>query len=176
MSVASLVNPYAFDPYPTISSILRIPQGGRSFNIADRALALTGRSQNLLLTTTLNAYRLYPKPDRPFPLRRGELATVSHFMPHLALTTPEANAENGPGETRANWLRTYWLQMATTPEHDRPVDSIDRIFRPFQGPVDPAVEETLQNMFGGATQVYPTEEALLSARPHLVELLHQLKR
>ncbi len=161
MSVASLIHPYAFDPFPAISSILAAPQGGRSFNIADRATALTGRPQSLLMTSTLNGYRLWPKPDRPYPLREGETVTATQWVPALGLYDIGAKGKN-VGGTRANWLRSYWLHMATVPEHQREVRSIERMFEPFEGPGDLQIETTLARMFSGAAGVYPNEAAVRS--------------
>jgi 1-acyl-sn-glycerol-3-phosphate acyltransferase len=156
MSVASLVNPFAYDPYPAISSILNPPQGGRSFNIADRAAALTGRSQNLLITSSLNAYRLWPKPDRPLPLRRGPTVSATQFLPSTALM--DLSVDGKQAGTRANLLRTLWLNLGTMPEYQRGVPSIEQAFAPYDRPVDLSVETAIASRFRGIEELYPTAE------------------
>lgn len=158
MSVASLVGPYGFDPFSPISSILNPPQGGRSFNIADRAMALTARPQNLLVTSTLNAYRLWPKPDRPLPLRRGPTVTATQFVPAMALYEAASEARNG--STRANLLRTLWLNMGTMPEYQREVPSIGETFARFERPVDLSVETALAQRFAGIEELFPSAEGI----------------
>ncbi|MCC6273641.1 MAG: 1-acyl-sn-glycerol-3-phosphate acyltransferase, partial [Deltaproteobacteria bacterium] len=158
MSVASLVGPYGFDPFSPISSILNPPQGGRSFNIADRAMALTARPQNLLVTSTLNAYRLWPKPDRPLPLRRGPTVTATQFIPAMALYEAASEAKNGG--TRANLLRTLWFNMGTMPEYQREVPSIAETFMRFERPVDLSVETALAQRFAGLEELFPTAEGI----------------
>ncbi|MFO1464766.1 MAG: lysophospholipid acyltransferase family protein [bacterium] len=174
MSVASLVNPFGFDPFPAISSILNPPQGGRSFNIADRAMALTARPQNLLVTSTLNSYRLWPKPDRPLPLRRGPTVTATQFVPSLVLT--DAGGEGKNGGTRANLLRTLWLNLGTMPEYQREVSSIADTFGPFDRPVDLSVETAIAQRFAGLQEFLPSAEgirALEGEKSSLVERLRE---
>ncbi|HKX13318.1 MAG TPA: hypothetical protein VJP40_09210, partial [bacterium] len=156
MSVASLVNPYAYDPYPAISSLLNPPQGGRSFNIADRAAALIGRGQNLLITSSLNAYRLWPKPDRPLPLRQGPTVTATQFLPSTALM--DLSVDGKQAGTRANLLRTLWLNLGTMPEYQRGVPSIEQAFAPYDRPVDLSVETAIASRFRGIEELYPTAE------------------
>lgn len=161
MSVASLVGPYSYDPYSPISSILNPPQGGRSFNIADRAAALTGRSQNLLATSSLNAYRLWPKPDRPLPLRQGPTITATQFLPVSALMDVGENTKGSGSKataTRANLLRTLWLNLGTMPEYQRDVPSINQPFAPYERPVDLSVETAIASRFAGIEELYPSAE------------------
>lgn len=172
MSVASLVGPYAFDPYSPISSILNPPQGGRSFNIADRAMALTARQQNLLVTSTLNAYRLWPKPDRPLPLRRGPTVTATQFIPAMALY---GAAEGKNGGIRANLLRTLWLNMGTMPEYQRGVPSIADTFGPYERPVDLSVETALAQRFAGIEELFPSAEGIRTLEAERRTLETQLR-
>ncbi|MCE9626266.1 MAG: hypothetical protein K8R69_12585, partial [Deltaproteobacteria bacterium] len=173
MSVASLVNPYGFDPFSPISSILNPPQGGRSFNIAERAMALTARPQNLLVTSTLNAYRLWPKPDRPIPLRRGPTVTATQFLPAMALA--EAGPDSKNGGTRANLLRTLWLNLGTMPEYQREVPSIAETFSPFERPVDLSVETALFQRFAGMEELFPSAEGNRILEAERASLLERLQ-
>lgn len=182
MPVSSLVGPYVWDPFPAQSTILAPPLGGRSFTIADRAMALTGRAQNLLLTTTLNSYRLWPKPDAPLPLRRGPLTTTTEFWPMMALTdvTDSLLRFQRPGKpTRANWLRTLWLLEAAKPEYQLPVPSVEAMFDPYRNPSNPQLERQIANMFGGAAGVYPSPEtvrALAEERLNLQARIRDLRK
>ncbi|GEM_PF-6627475 len=159
MSVRALLSPFAYDPFQDISSLLEVAQGGRSFNIADRALAFTGRPQSVMFTVSRNAYVSFPKPDKPgLPWRHGPLTTVTQFLPYASvwdLATPALRTRRA-GEARANWLRTYWLVMGTLPEYCQPIASIERMFEPFDAPVDLATERTLETRFGAALGVYPS--------------------
>jgi len=156
MSVVNQLNPFRFSPFEGTSELLSLPQGGRSFRISERALAISGRPQNLLLTTSLNSFEIYPKPDRPTPLRAGRMVTVTEWLPTQAL--------GGYSVESANWLRTHWYLMASTPEYHNPIPSIQRMFRPFEKAVDASSEATLEQMFGGANGVYPNAEGSRSLR------------
>ncbi len=182
MTVINLMSPYRFSPFEGTSEIISLPQGGRSFRISDRAMALSSRPQNLLLTLSLNSYTMYPKPDRPLPLRKTRMTTVTEWHPTQALgwgmeANPVSGARysngngtngnghesngpvslipHGPEPVAANWLRTHWYNMATVPEYRTVTPSVRRIFAPFEKPIDASVEQTLEQMFGGMDGVYP---------------------
>jgi 1-acyl-sn-glycerol-3-phosphate acyltransferase len=156
------VDPLNFNPFPNTSAITELSHGGRSLLIADRYMAITGKAPDILLATPLGGYPLWPKPNRPFPLREGPMTTVTQLVPMLALRGNTAKARSaGP----ADWIRTLWLMHAMTPEYRSPIASIERIFEPFAAPGDLAVEgriaEVCARACGTGTPlegVYPTAE------------------
>lgn len=185
MSVVNLISPYRFAPFEGTSEIISLPQGGRSFRIADRAMALSSRPQNVIATLSLNSSTMYPKPDRPLPIRNTPLTTVTEWMPvqalgwglgahelHSADLSPHGNGNgNGNGHephqsiaprvpepASANWLRSHWYNMATVPEYRVETPSVRRIFGPYEKPLELAVEQTLEQMFGGMDGVYPNAQ------------------
>lgn len=177
MPVSSIIGPYVWDPFPSLSTIMAPPVGGRSYTIGDRAMALTGRAQNLLLTTTLNSYRLWPKPDFPLPLREGPLTTTTELWPMMALTevTDSILRFQRPSKpSRANWLRTLWLREASKPEYQLPVPSVERIFDPFRKPIDPELEQQIATMFEGAAEVYPSVETIRTIDGELSNVKKQI--
>ncbi len=156
MSVDSMINPWYYHPYPVTSAILPLPLGGRSLLIADRYMALTGRSPNLILSTTLNGYRVWPKPDLPYPLFRGPHTTVNQLMPYLSINEPNWNRK----ETAANWLRSWLFTLSTVPEYHQPVPMIEKILEPYRQPGEFSIEAKLASRFGEVRGFYPTPDRI----------------
>lgn len=183
MSVINQIDPFRFAPFDKTSEILCPPQGGRSFRIIDRAMALSSRPQDLLFTVSLNSYPTYPKPDTTLPLRSARITTVTDWLPAHALhwdrdhkPTPAVETIEGSGPTNgngyahepANWERTLWYVMGSVPEYYSPVASVRKLFAPFEKPVSAATEATLEQMFGGAHGVYPNAEASRFLRERII--------
>src|SRR5262249_11697239 len=109
----------------------------------------------------------------PLPLRRGPTTTVTQFLPALTLT--DLGTEARAGGTRANWLRTLWMNMGTMPEYQREVPSIGAMFQPFEKPIDLAVESAIAQRFQGIEELYPTADGIRkmeAERRDLETLLH----
>ncbi len=183
MSVVNKIDPFRFTPFDSTSEILLPPQGGRSFRIVDRAMALSSKPQDLLFTVSLNSYITYPKPDFPLPARSARITTVTDWLPaqalhwdrshapaHAAETMEGSGPANGNGYAHepANWERTLWYVMGSMPEYYSPVASVRRLFAPYEKPVSAATEATLEQMFGGAHGVYPNAEASRFLRERII--------
>ncbi|MBF0491341.1 MAG: 1-acyl-sn-glycerol-3-phosphate acyltransferase [Deltaproteobacteria bacterium] len=96
-------------PYPPHSSVISLPLGGRSFIIARRQMARTGRMPLHEVSIPLGAWSRMPKPD-DFGLHHpAQVITESTVFPSLALSSTG-------GHSAANWVRTLWLRMGLNPQ------------------------------------------------------------